>query len=111
MWPFDLGDTIEGELVAALGAKGKEQFEELRNRANAQCGNAGDLEKNAIFIGNMLSLVHEAGVTSKSLDRLCEAIMSFANSASTAVRSLAGVAPLIAAAPHSDSLLSAGGGS
>jgi putative ATP-dependent endonuclease of OLD family len=111
MWPSDLGDTIETEFVAALGVQGKERFDDIKNRANAQCGNAGDLEKNSIFISNMLSLVQDAGVTSKSLDQLCDAIMSFANLPSAAVRSVAGdeVVPLIAAVPLNDLPLGAGG--
>lgn len=77
MWPSDLADTARREFIAALGIQGTERFEEMRNNASAACGNAGDLEKNAIYIGNLLALLHEAGVTSNSLDKLCERIIAF----------------------------------
>lgn len=73
-WPHDLATTVKNEIIAAIGADG---FNEIENRANAQCGNAGDLTKNAIFIGNKLSMIHEAGISLPSLNRLCDAILLF----------------------------------
>jgi putative ATP-dependent endonuclease of the OLD family len=79
MGPSNLGDTVKGEFIEALGVQGVEQFEDMRNQASIECGNAGGLEKNAVYIGNLLELLKEAKVTSKSLDRLCEMIIAFKN--------------------------------
>ncbi len=77
LWPSNLADTVNGEFIEALGVQGAEQFEQMRNQALVECGNAGRLEKNAVYIGNLLELLKQAGVTSRSLDRLCEAIIGF----------------------------------
>jgi putative ATP-dependent endonuclease of OLD family len=77
MWPSTLADTINREFIEALGVQGAEQFEHMRNQASAECGDAGGLEKNAVYIGNLLEFLKEASVTSRSLDRLCEQIIAF----------------------------------
>lgn len=79
MWPSNLADTVDREFIEALGVQGAEQFEHMRNKASLECGNAGDLNKNAVYIGNLLELLKEAGVTSRSLDQLCEGIIAFRN--------------------------------
>jgi putative ATP-dependent endonuclease of OLD family len=65
--------------MEALGVQGAEQFEHMRNEASLECGNAGGLGKNAVYIGNLLERLKEAGVTSRSLDQLCERIITFGN--------------------------------
>lgn len=77
MWPSNLADAVNREFTEALGVQGAEQFAQMRNRALLECGNAGGLEKNAVYIGNLLELLKEAGVTSRSLDRLCDSIVAF----------------------------------
>lgn len=77
LWPSNLADTVSREFIEALGVQGAEQFEHMRNQASVECGNAGGLEKNAVYIGNLLELLKQAGVTSRSLDRLCETIIAF----------------------------------
>jgi putative ATP-dependent endonuclease of OLD family len=77
MWPSNLADTVNREFIEALGVQGAEQFEHMRNKASLECGNAGDLNKNAVYIGNLLELLKQAGVTSRSLDQLCERIIAF----------------------------------
>ena len=79
MWPSDLADTVEREFIEALGVQGAEQFEHMRNKASLECGNAAGLSKNAVYIGNLLELLKDAGVTSRSLDELCERIIAFRN--------------------------------
>lgn len=79
MWPSDLADTVKREFIEALGVQGAEQFEHMRSEASLACGDAGDLGKNAVYIGNLLELLKQAGVTSRSLDRLCETIIAFRN--------------------------------
>ncbi|MBS1852058.1 MAG: AAA family ATPase [Acidobacteria bacterium] len=77
MWPSNLADTVNREIIEALGVQGAEQFEHMENKASLECGNAGDLKKNAVYIGNLLEMVREAGVTSRSLDQLCKLIITF----------------------------------
>jgi len=77
IWPSDLAQLIEGEFVISLGVQGNLKFAALKDKANAECGFAGDLEKNAIYIGTLLSLLMEGGANSGSLDRLCEEILAF----------------------------------
>ena len=79
MWPSNLADTVNGEFIEALGVQGPEQFKQMRHKAFLECGNAGGLEKNAVYIGNLLELLKQAGVTSRSLDQLCETIIAFRN--------------------------------
>ena len=77
MWPSDLAATVEREFVEALGVQGAEQFDQMRNEASLECGNAGGLNKNAVYIGNLLERLKETGVTSPSLDKVCERIVEF----------------------------------
>jgi len=77
MWPSNLADTVEREFIVALGVQGAEQFEDMQNKASLACGNAGGLSKNMVYIGNLLRLLKERGVTSHSLDKLCENIITF----------------------------------
>ncbi len=76
-WPSDLGQFVETEFVLSLGVQGNLKFDAVKGKANAECGFAGDLGKNAIYIGALLSLARDAGAGSESLDRLCEQIMEF----------------------------------
>jgi putative ATP-dependent endonuclease of OLD family len=77
MWPANLADAVKREFIEALGVQGAERFEQMRTRALQECGNAGDLDKNSVYIGTLLELLKEAGVTSRSLDQLCDQIVAF----------------------------------
>jgi putative ATP-dependent endonuclease of the OLD family len=77
LWPFDLADTIERELVESLGAQGRQHFDDIKERARARCGHAERLEKNPIYIGHLLDIAWAEGARSKSLDRLCKSIIDF----------------------------------
>jgi len=66
-------------VIEALGVQGAEQFEDIHAKACLECGNASGLEKNAVYIGNLLELLKQVGVTSGSLDKLCETIIAFKN--------------------------------
>src|SRR5439155_25536233 len=77
MWPSNLADTVRREFTEALGIQGAEQFEHMRNNASLECGNAGGLEKNSVYIGDLLEQLKLAGVTSRSLDELCDKIIAF----------------------------------
>jgi putative ATP-dependent endonuclease of OLD family len=77
LWPSNLADIVEREFIVALGVQGAEQFEDIKNKTCIACGNAGGLQKNMVYIGTLLGLLYECGVTSRSLDRLCDAIIAF----------------------------------
>ncbi len=66
MWPADFEEQVKRESVVAIGVQGHDRFESLRNEANAQCGNAGDLKKNAMYIAALLDLQFEAGIKGRS---------------------------------------------
>jgi hypothetical protein len=76
-WPSDLGSFVETEFIVSLGVQGNLKFDALKGKANAECGFAGDLGKNAIYIGALLSMLQEGGANSGSLDQLCEKIIEF----------------------------------
>jgi energy-coupling factor transporter ATP-binding protein EcfA2 len=84
LWPADLADTVEREFVDSFGAQGRQHFDIVRDRAQAECGNADRLKKNPIYIGHMLDLAWQEGARSASLDRLCESILTFGVSNATA---------------------------
>jgi predicted ATP-dependent endonuclease of OLD family len=77
IWPSDLADQVEREVVAALGAQGAEQFVLMQNKARADAGNAGDLEKNVVYIGNLLAEIRASKATSLILDKLCDKVINF----------------------------------
>jgi predicted ATP-binding protein involved in virulence len=79
IWPSDLADTAKREFVLALGTQGAEKWDSICNKARADAGNAGGLDKNTVYIGHLLSRVHEQGVTSSALDALCNKILTFAD--------------------------------
>jgi putative ATP-dependent endonuclease of the OLD family len=79
VWPSDPAETVNREFIEALGVQGAEKFEHMRSEASSECGNAGGLSKNAVYIGNLLERLKDAGVTSKSLDKLCDRITAFEN--------------------------------
>jgi hypothetical protein len=83
LWPSDLAHTVKQEFVAALAPQGADRFEDVRTRASKMCGDAGELEKNAVYLGNLLTLLKEAGATSGSLDRLCDRIIAFGSGGAT----------------------------
>lgn len=76
-WPSDLGHFVETEFIVSLGVQGNLKFDALKGKANAECGFAGDLGKNVIYIGALLSLLKEEGASSGCLDQLCEKIIAF----------------------------------
>ena len=77
VWPANLADTVEREFIVSLGTQGKQHYEVICTKARDKCGNAGGLGKNPIYIGHLLELAKMDGAKSMSLDRLCDAIISF----------------------------------
>jgi len=74
MWRTNLGQTVDLELTAVLGAA---QYEQVKNRAHAFYGNAKGLHKNPLLIGAKLAFALDDGAKSVSLDKLCDQILEF----------------------------------
>lgn len=74
MWPHDLSSCVDSELRESLGDDG---YREARDKAHARCGNAGGLKKHTVLVGAKLAFAHAAGGSSRTLDRLCDAILRF----------------------------------
>jgi putative ATP-dependent endonuclease of the OLD family len=80
LWPADFADSVKREFIVALGVQGAAQFEDMQKRARKECGDSPRIEKNPLYIGHLLAFLKEAGVTSESLDFLCEKLIAFGNS-------------------------------
>lgn len=76
-WPDDIGETFKRECIAAIGVQAKDRFENLQNKSRAKYGNAGSLNKDTLYIGDLLSRIHDLGITPPSLDQLCSNILKF----------------------------------
>lgn len=74
VWPDDLASCVDSELEAALGV---DQFAEVKNKAQAHCGNPAQAQKYTMHIGAKLAFAHEAGASSPTLDRLCDQLVAF----------------------------------
>ena len=76
VWPSDFADIVRSEFIVALGLQGEAQFKAIEEGARTDAGCAGGLEKNTMYIGFLLTRLSAKGVTSLSLDRACEQIIS-----------------------------------
>jgi predicted ATP-dependent endonuclease of OLD family len=92
VWPSDFADTVKREFIVALGPQGDERFKAAEEFARADAGFAGDLEKNTMYIGYLLERLFEQKVTSPSLDRICQQIISVFEHAKPAVEAVKVVA-------------------
>lgn len=70
VWPYDMGASIKSEVDGGAWSKAVEY-------ASAQCGMAADLNKNTLHIAARLTHLAEAGIRPPSLDKLCDAIVTF----------------------------------
>lgn len=70
MWSKDMAATIKEEIDGEVWAKASEI-------ARVNCGFAPDIEKNAMFIGELLSNLWDNKCKSTVLDKLCDSILSF----------------------------------
>jgi predicted ATP-dependent endonuclease of OLD family len=76
MWSNDIGEIVTGE----MGEKAEALLEEVRVRY----GQAGGLDKTALFIAEFLSAAWEQELKSSSLEKVCRAILEFAKNPSGA---------------------------
>jgi putative ATP-dependent endonuclease of OLD family len=76
VWPHDLATSVAEEIKSSLGDK---KLEEIKNKAHANLGQAPDMAKTDLFIGEFLFLAKEAGAKIPSLDKLCALLIKFGN--------------------------------
>lgn len=76
VWPTTLGALVIAELDAAAWRTAKDSVE-------AAFGQPGDLEKNPLFIAEVLTKCWEARARSASLQQLCERMIAFARAVGT----------------------------
>jgi putative ATP-dependent endonuclease of OLD family len=74
MWRDDLASCVDAELEAAIGA---DQFADVKNKAQAHCGNPAQAQKYTMLVGAKLAFAHEAGASSPTLERLCDQLVAF----------------------------------
>jgi hypothetical protein len=89
VWPSDFADSLKKDFVEALNPQGAEQFDQIIEKARAEAGHAGDLEKNTMYIGSLLAALRDKGVSSGLLDRLCDQILAIPDFAPDELQSLA----------------------
>jgi len=73
MWNSEIESVAENDLGPALWRRFKEQ-------AEAAFGHVGNLDKNSMFIAEVLTRAWEAGHRFPTLERLCQEILNFARS-------------------------------
>lgn len=69
IWPKTMSDAIEAEIP-------DDKLVAFENKANAQYGNAGGLQKNGLQIGAKMQYVFEAGIKPPTLERLCDTLLA-----------------------------------
>ncbi len=70
MWSSDIADVVAKEV-------GKDLWSECVEKADADFGHPGNLQKNALSIAATLNYAWNRGKRSRSLDRLCVEIIGF----------------------------------
>ena len=73
IWQANLTDTIKGDFGS--------HYTRLTEAARQDYAQEGGLEKNGLFIAQWLSAAKSESLSSPTLDRLCESILNFADTA------------------------------
>lgn len=66
-WHSDIGEVVRSDI-------GTEQWDEIRNECETKFGLVGGLQKNPIFVAEVLTRAWEKGLRSCSLEKLCRHI-------------------------------------
>ena len=82
MWHSELGNMIEADFA-------KDELLPFKETALAACGHIGSLGKNSIFIAEFLAEEFDGGKCSPTLEKLCRAILVFAEKNSASYETLA----------------------
>lgn len=71
MWRSEIGEEVKSDFDNST-------WEKYKNEINKQYGFIGDLDKNLLYIADILSLGWNEGNKSQQLERLCSQILEFA---------------------------------
>lgn len=71
-WPTVLSAAVKADLVASIGDDGLRQ---VKDRVRVACGQASNLDKNALFVERCLAEAHRVDGRSGVLDRWCAAVL------------------------------------
>lgn len=72
-WPTKIADVVKADI-------GQEQWDAYATQVSNEFDNAPDLKKNTLFIARILEVAWQSGRKSRSLEKLCDLIITFANS-------------------------------
>ncbi len=70
MWQSEISEVVKGEI-------GEDEWKKYSEVADREYGFVGNLGKNSLYIGKILTLAWEDGKKSKSLEDLCNRIIEF----------------------------------
>lgn len=76
VWSSNMGKVIQDEIIEALG---QTEFGVIKQKASTVLGHGSNLEKNSLYISEILRLVYETGSDIPSLTKLCNSILDFTN--------------------------------
>jgi len=68
VWPNTFGDVVRSEIPA-------DRLSDLESQARISCGHAPGMEKNSVFIGELLRLAFDEGLRPPSLEKLCSLVL------------------------------------
>lgn len=71
MWPENIAESVKSDVNSAL-------FDRIANEVCVKYGQVGNIQKDELFIGDLLAGLINAGATLPKLDALCESILTFA---------------------------------
>jgi putative ATP-dependent endonuclease of the OLD family len=68
-WNSDIGDVVRKDI-------GEDDWLKFKEKAEVECGHAGNLEKNSLFIATILTLAFNEGKKSPNLEKLCRSLIA-----------------------------------
>lgn len=72
MWNTNIGDIVRNDI-------GENDWLQFKQKAEGECGYAGDLEKNSLYIASILTLAWNSNKRSQNLENLCKALITDRN--------------------------------
>jgi predicted ATP-dependent endonuclease of OLD family len=74
VWPENIGSAIEKDYQ-------QQEFQDLKQKCEQNHGQIGGLEKNTLFLADLLTMAWEDKKPSPTLEKLCQALVEFARKA------------------------------
>jgi putative ATP-dependent endonuclease of OLD family len=81
-WPENIGTAVEAELMESLGS---DLLELIKNEVRSEFDFTADLNKATLYIGSLLTIARQKGAKCPLLDRVCDWIIDFGLTQSSAV--------------------------